>query len=94
MIETNSNALYCSSALGHVVANLAGQPPHISAPLKKQLVAIEAALVSASPDAASRLRRLVDSVSYIESMTGRPVDPALARIREFASGLLRTHAVN
>lgn len=94
MIETNSNALCRKSAIGQVVANLAGQPPHISSALKKQLVAVEAALVSASPDAACRLRRLVDFVSYIESMNGEPADSALAQIRELASNLLRTHAVN
>ena len=74
-------------------AALADQPAYIATPLKKQLSGIEAALAAASPDAASRLRRLADSVGYIETMSGRPADPALARIRELAQALLRTHAV-
>jgi len=91
--DMNSRALYQTPAISLAAANLAGQPSHVSAPLKKQLVAIDAALVSARPDAACRLRRLVDSVSYIESMSGRPADAALAQIREFASDLIKTHAV-
>ena len=94
LIETNNNTLCPRSAIGQVVANLAGQPPHISFSLKQQLVAVEAALLSASPDAARRLRRLVDFISYIESMTGQPADSALTQIRELASNLLKTHAVN
>ena len=41
----------------------------------------------------AQARRLADAVGYIETMSGRPADPALARIRELAQALLRTHAV-
>lgn len=75
-------------ALTTCFVHLVGQPLHIAQPLTKQLIAIDREFRDAKPHVARLLRRLLESVEYIEDLTGTSENSALRSIRFEAIGLL------
>lgn len=75
------------AAIFELAADLAGQPSHIAAPLRRQLRQVADAARAKSPDLARRVKRLLDAVEFILQSTER-ADERLLRTREFARALL------